>query len=643
LLGGRKTAIFLADSCRHCSFGAGFHHSALRAKQAATERVPVPFKFFSNLSRTKRVVLFASALLVAPGATFAREPAVSAKPVETGDTLTGNYLAAILAGAQSDTAAASAYFREVLRRDPRNTEVAGRAFVAALSNGDMEDSFRIADQIIKRESSNGLARLALAVKAIKTGQYATARTHLSRGKMAQANDVTGTLLNAWTWLGSGDRNKALETIASLNNPALTLFRDFHGALINDVSGRRDEALTRMQAAYDSDKNTLRLVETYASMIGRKGDREKALSAYKAFDALLPRHPIVVAAMNNINDGKPIPPTVADSMQGAAEVLYGLGSANPRRGQELVPMIYLRLAIYLRPDHPLAIVSLADIYDRLKQYERAIEVYDLMPKTSPLRPNADLQIGLTLETLERKDEAQAHLESILTQRPNDPEALLALGNLHRTRKEYPKAVDYYSKVLEISPKNDRGNWSTYYYRAVTFERMKQWPAAEADFKKALELFPDQPSVLNYLGYSWVDRGENLEEAFRMLRKAVELRPTDGYIVDSLGWAYYRLGRYEEALRELERAIELRPADPTINDHLGDVYWKVGRKLEAGFQWNHARDLKPEEEDLPRILKKIELGLDEVERLENEKKNAGSQPAPASPAAPVDAPEPPKNGG
>lgn len=582
--------------------------------------------------KTKSAALAFVALLSAMPAS-AREP-------EPGQTLTGNYLAAIMAGAASDTAAASAYFREVMRRDPRNHEVAGRAFVATLSNGDMDEAFRIAEQIIKREQSNGLARLALAVKAIKQGQYATARTHLSRGKMAQASDVTGTLLSAWTHVGAGNTPKALETVGTLNNQALALFRDYHSALILDLAGRTDEALKRMQSAYDGDKNTLRLVETYASIVSRTpGGREKALAAYKAFDALLPRHPIVMAAIKNIEDGKPVPRIVSSAADGAAEVLYGLGSANPRRGQELVPMIYLRLAVFLRGDHPLAIVSLADIYDRLKQYDRAIDVYELMPKDSPLRPNADLQIGLTLETLERKDEAQAHLEEILKTRPEDPEALLALGNLHRTRKEYQKASEYYSKVLGLSGKDERGSWSTYYYRGVTYERMKQWPQAEADFKKALELFPDQPSVLNYLGYSWVDRGLNLEEAFRMLRKAVELRPTDGYIVDSLGWAFYRLGKYEDALRELERAVELRPADPTINDHLGDVYWKIGRKLEAGFQWNHARDLKPEEEDLPRILKKIELGLDEVERLENEKKNAESQPAPA-PALPE---APPKDGG
>jgi Flp pilus assembly protein TadD len=174
------------------------------------------------------------------------------------------------------------------------------------------------------------------------------------------------------------------------------------------------------------------------------------------------------------------------------------------------------------------------------------------------------------------------------------------------------------------KPDRSNWTLFYFRAICFERTKQWPKAEADFKKALELFPDQPLVLNYLGYSWVDQGVNLDEAFKMLRRAVDLRPTDGYVVDSLGWANFKLGHYEEATRELEKAIELKPADPVVNDHLGDAYWRMGRKLDAHFQWNHARDMGPEPEDLPAILKKIDSGLPDEEKpaaAQNEPKKDG----------------------
>lgn len=595
----------------------------------------MPLTVFLNCRPLLRGGAVCLAMAVASGSVQAAAPPVTLEPVEAGETLTGNYLAAIAAGATSDTKAAAIYFREVLRRDPKNAAVGERAFIASLSNGDMDDAFRIAEQIIKRDSSNGLARLALGVRAIKQKRFATARTHLTRGRMNSASDVTGALLVAWTHAGSGDMPKAYAALEGLNDPSVKLFREYHHALIADIAGNRDVAREKMQAAYEAEKTTLRLVQSYASLQSRLGAKNAAVEAYQAFDKLLPRHPIVVDALQQLESGKTLAATIASASDGAAEVLYGLGSANTRRGQELVPMIYLRLALYLQPDNALAVITLADIYDRLKQYERSIDAYQLMPASSPLKPNAELQIGLTLETLERKDEAKTYLQAIADARPKDPEALMALANLYRARKEYKESIDLYTRVLAITPPNDRGAWSTYFFRGIAYERSKNWPPAEADFKRSLELFPDQPMVLNYLGYTWVDRGENLQEGLRMLRRAVELRPNDGHIVDSLGWAYYRLGQFDDALRELEKAIALRPADATINDHLGDVYWKVGRKLEATFQWNHARDLKPEPDDLPRILRKIEVGLDVVEQEEAAKKaqEKSKEAAPANQPAPA----------
>jgi Flp pilus assembly protein TadD len=168
---------------------------------------------------------------------------------------------------------------------------------------------------------------------------------------------------------------------------------------------------------------------------------------------------------------------------------------------------------------------------------------------------------------------------------------------------------------------RANWSLFYYRGIGYERTKQWPKAEADFKKALELYPDQPSVLNYLGYSWVDQGVHLDDGMAMIKKAVDQRPDDGYIVDSLGWAHYKLGQYDDAVKQLERAVTLKPSDPTINDHLGDAYWRSGRKLEATFQWKHARDAKPEPDELEKINAKLKDGLKDDTKAAAEVQKSG----------------------
>ncbi len=536
----------------------------------------------------------------------ARESLVPPAPLEITDSPAGNYLSALSAGAQHDTAAAAAFFREALRYDPRNAELTERAFVAALANGNFDDAGVLAEQLAKRDPRNGLAHLVLGIRALKQKKYQQARTYFANGGGGRQRDVTATLLTAWSYVGAGDVKRAVETIDQLKDDRFGLFRDYHAALILDLAGKRADAVRRIERVYEQEKSTIRIVDAYARIMARSERKDDALAAYEAFEKLLPRHPVMRAGAEAVKSGKPVAPFVANAEHGAAEVLYGLGSLGGRQSDDLASMIYLRLALALDHQHGLALATLADVYERMKQNEQAIRAYEAVPPHSPLYENAEVQIGLLLDAAGRTEDAQKHLAALVTQRPKDMEAVLALANLQRSRKQFAEAAETYSRALGLSS-GGRSDWSTYYARGISYERAKQWPKAEADFKKALELFPDQPLVLNYLGYSWVDQGLNVAEAFKMLRRAVELRPTDGYIIDSLGWAYYRLGQYPEAVRELEKAIELKSSDPVMNDHLGDAYWRVGRKIEAKFQWNHARDLNPEPEDLEKILVKIEKGL------------------------------------
>ncbi len=247
---------------------------------------------------------------------------------------------------------------------------------------------------------------------------------------------------------------------------------------------------------------------------------------------------------------------------------------------------------------------------MKKPELAVSAYSRLPADSPAqarRRNPDRRSISTRSSA--TDEAKKILEKTdRGQKSDNRDALLALGNIQRERKQYQDCADTYGKAISTVGERQSVSTGRYFSRAAfATSAPKHWPKAEADLKKALELYPDQPQVLNYLGYSWVDQHINLDEGVRMIKRSVEQRPDDGYIVDSLGWAYYRLGNYEEAVKQLDRAVELKPTDPTINDHLGDAYWKVGRTLEARFQWAHARDLKPEPDDLKKIEEKLKSGL------------------------------------
>jgi tetratricopeptide (TPR) repeat protein len=548
---------------------------------------------------------FGSVLLGIPISATAEAVQSGAQP-ETAQSQPGNYLAALIASADRDTSSAESYFRDALRVDPRNTDLIERAFAAALANGDEQSANDLGQRLLTRDPGNGLARLATAVHAIAQGQYATARAQLVSAD-ARTKDVTAAFLTAWCYAGQMDLHRALDSLDRIRDSSVAGFRDFHAGLIADFLGNATEARRRFKAAYESDKNTLRFVDAYGRFLAAHGDIDGAKSVYVNFSEVVPNHPLVQQALASLRAGRPLDPLIRNAKDGAAEVLYGLGGAGSRQGDELPALIYLRLSLYLRPGDDLTAVTLANLFDQMKQGDQAIAAYETIPQGSPLRGDADIQIALELDGMGKSDDAIRRLTGIVTAEPHDVDALTSLAGLQRSQKKYVEAAATYDQAIAAVGIPQRENWTLFYFRGICFERNKEWPKAEADFKKALELSPDQPMVLNYLGYSWVDKGMNMEEAFKMLRRAVELRPNDGYIVDSLGWAHFKLGQYSEAAQTLERAISLKPADPVLNDHLGDAYWRVDRRIEAHFQWNHARDMGPEPEDLPAILNKIKGGL------------------------------------
>jgi tetratricopeptide (TPR) repeat protein len=568
---------------------------------------------FKSASVNKKMALglaFAFGLLPFPSQ--ARQAVEISAPFEVGESPAGNYLSARVAEAEHDTLAASTFLRESLRADPHNNELIQRAFVAALANGDMPDAFALAQKLVARDSHNSSARLTLAVRDFKAKSFAAVRNQLNAGVAVAQRDLTTILLTAWSYVGSGEIKKALALVDTMSDPSFAVFRDFHAGLMLDVAGRTQEAGARLKAAYAGDQTTLRLVDAYARNLSRQGKTDEAKEVYLAFAKLQPRNPVVLAALADLAAGKKLEPMVKNVNAGAAEVLYGLGAyglgaAAGRQGDEIAAIVFLRLALALAPDNALALDTLGEAYSKIKQYESAVEIYDEVPDTSPLRVTTDVRIALLLDAMGKSDDSIKRLREIVAENPQNVDALSALADVLRSHKQFVESADAYTRVLALTSPTEKSRWAIYYFRGVDYERAKLWDKAEPDLQKALELYPEQPLVLNYLGYSWVDQGLHLDEAFKMLRRAVELQPEDGYIVDSLGWAHYKLGHYDESLRLLERAIELKPGDPVINDHLGDAYWRVGRKLDARFQWNHARDLNPEKEDLPKILDKIEKGL------------------------------------
>ncbi len=528
-------------------------------------------------------------------------------------TLSGSYLAGRLAGVKKDFSQAAAFYEEALEADPANPVLLERTFLLKLANGDIEDAARYAGNLEKIGSRNFLGQLTLAAEAMRNGSYDDAVALLDSNAGGPLADLSIGIAKGWAQYGAGNVDQALATIAELKGPDwFEVFKADHSALILFAAGRKDEALEQIEIAYKADQGAIRVVDAYARLLAANGQKDEALKALQDYDRLLKGHPLLTQTRDLIESGTPIQPIVSNPAEGMSEILYGLGAAIGRDSAEELATALLQLSLYLDPNAQFAAVSLGGLMERMGQPERAIEVLKMVPEGAALKRDAEIQIGLNYNSMDRLDEARKHLSALIEQDPTELEAIVSLGNVLRGSKNFDEAEAVYTKGIDSLDGNlQKEHWLLLYFRGICRERQDKWDLAEADFRKALELFEDQPLVLNYLGYSLVDQGLKLDEALGMIKKAVELRPTDGYIVDSLGWVYYRLGHYEDAVKELERAIELRPSDPVINDHLGDAYWKVGRKTEARFQWNHARDLGPEPEELPKILNKIANGLDDTQ--------------------------------
>lgn len=524
-------------------------------------------------------------------------------------TTLGSYLAARHASIERDATSAAAFYRSALRTDPKNNELLDRAFISSLADGDIDEAVKLADRILTIDKSNRVARLVVGVHDLKLKKYASAQLNINQSIRGPITDLVAALLSGWASYGAGDVKAAVASIDKLTGPEwYPLFKDLHSGMILELAGKEKDAGVRLERAYKLDDSMLRVADDYARWLSRNKNGAAATAIYEAFDKKLPRHPLVQENLREARAGKKMPSLVDSAQAGAGEALYGIGATLTRRGGEDLALVYLQLALYLAPNHPLALLSLADLYESVKKPAMAIKIYERMPASSPLKRNAQIQLATNLDAADRSNEAIKILQGVTAEDPKDIEAIMALGNIERGRKKFADCAQTYTRgIAALSDPNEKNNWVYYYYRGICEERTKQWSKAEVDMRKALELQPEQPHVLNYLGYSWIDQGINLDEGMKMIKRAVDQRPDDGYIVDSLGWAFYRIGNYEDATKHLERAIDLKPEDPTINDHLGDAYWRVGRTLEAKFQWAHARDLKPEPEDLIKIEAKIENGL------------------------------------
>jgi tetratricopeptide (TPR) repeat protein len=527
----------------------------------------------------------------------------------------GAYLAARSAIIANDYDEAAQYFSRALIRDPGNVILLENAATAFLGLGDLDRAVPVARRMLQAGASSQIAALILLGDAARGEHWDSVLADLDAGQTV--GPLFDGLLRAWALVGAGRMNEALEGFDQVAlNQGVEAFGLYHKALalasVGDFEGAAE--------IFSGDSGqTIRLtrrgVLTYVEILSQLERNSDAIELIEAsFGSAL--DPSLEDMKTRLEAGETLPLTsVRTPIDGVAEIYYSIASALSGEAQENYTLLYGRMASALRPDHIDALLLTAELLEGLERYDLATEVYDTVPRDDPAFHAAELGRAEALRRAGREVEAIEVLRQLAESHGHLPLVHVTLGDTLRGLERYEEALGPYNAALALIEVPEEQHWIIYFARAIVLERLDQWEAAEADFRKALELRPEQPQVMNYLGYSFLEMQTNYDEALDLIERAVALRPDSGYIIDSLGWGLYRLGRYDEAVGHMEKAVELMPIDPIVNDHLGDVYWAVGRKREAEFQWHRALSFVTEDTDTgdvdpERIRRKLESGLDVV---------------------------------
>ena len=535
-------------------------------------------------------------------------------PVQA-ESFSGSYLAARQASLESDFRSAAEYYTMAILRDPGNNRMLEPAALTFLALGDIDRALPIAQKIQAEGLQSQIAAMVIVGDQVRRAAFDEV--------LSQANGDTGIgplvdgLLAAWAQMGLGKTKEALAAFdAATQQRGMQSFGLYHKALALALVGDFESA----DAIFSGNEiGPMAMTRRGAiarfqilSQLGRSQDAVALMDELFGPDT----DPALAAMRVDLAAGKSVPfDTVAGAQDGMAEVFYSIGAALSNDAENTYTLLYSRLAEATRPDFVEAVLLSASMLEQLSQFDLSVEAYQKVPVDNAAFHAAELGRA---EALRRSDKLQAGeevLRSLAKSHGDLPVVHVTLGDLMRQLEKYADAAAAYDTALSKYDAPDPSQWFIYYARAIAFERQDKWEQAEADFRTALELSPEQPQVLNYLGYSLVEKGIKLEEALSMIERAAAARPDSGYIIDSLGWVLFRLGRYEEAVPHMERAAELMAVDPVVNDHLGDVLWAVGRKLEAQFQWRRALSFVDLEDasgevDGDRIRRKLEVGLDAV---------------------------------
>ncbi len=522
----------------------------------------------------------------------------------------GAYLAARSATIASDFEAAAGYYMRALALDSGNVMLMENAVTANLGMGRFDRALPIARRMVEGDTPSQVSNMVILASLAEAGDWGALLG--TEGEGRSIGPLVDGLVAAWAELGGGRVAAALEAFDAVSEESgLQSFALYHKALalasVGDFEAS-DEIFSGRAAGPLAVSR--RGVIAHAQVLSALDRNDSALELLKATFGSNPA-PVFTAMAADLEAGQTLEWDVATSpREGIAEVFFSVAGALTGEAVPQYTILYARTAEYLDPTHIDAVLLSASLLEDMEQFELAVRAYQSVPEGDPSYVAAELGRAEALRKGGKADAAADTLQELAVAEPQMLMVQMALGDTLRRMERYGDAAPAYDRAIALIDAPEQQHWPVWFARGITRERTGNWAGAEADLRRALELSPGEPAVLNYLGYSLVEEHEKLDEALGLIEQALAARPGDGYITNSLGWVLYRLGRYAEAVAPMEEAAALMPVDPIINDHLGDVYWAVGRQTEARFQWRRALSFDPEEDEAVRIRRKLQVGLDAV---------------------------------
>jgi tetratricopeptide (TPR) repeat protein len=518
----------------------------------------------------------------------------------------GAFLAARYAGVNRDADGAASYYAEALEREPENSMLTSRAFVTALLAGEMERAAELARTGEDVTEAGPLVSLYLATDLISRRRFDDAVDLIQAGNLDPEHSMFSGMMLHWAMVGLGDHEGALAAAEAMQaTVGQSPFLVQHRARLYEATGDIRQARLNYPAAVFSAPNRRMVTEDFGSFLERQGDSEAAIALYEALLVETPGDAVIEAALDRVRSGRR-PPRMPTTSQFAARSGFGPVMEEIASGTSDLSVLYLRMLQRLDPDEASVRIQLGENLQRIGLPEAALREYEAVRPGPYFLPAAVDRIWL-IGRLDRIPEATGLARDLVADTGN-LEARLILADLLRVQSECGEAADLYARVItDKAAQGDAPDWRYHYFRAACLDSIGRWEDAEPEFLEAIRLAPGEGEPLNYLGYVWVDRGERIEEGFALIERAAELEPGRGHIIDSLGWAHYRVGNFAEAVTALERSVELDPGNATANFHLGDAYWQVGRFLEAGFQWRRSLDLDPDPEERIELENRLAHGM------------------------------------